>query len=210
MKVIRIIIWILGLLNLLFLIEAVIGYSTGYRALLLNDPGYKWFSPYVLWIIFGTAALLLFMAFRFLFYAYRNKRITIKKAVFFTLVILFIPAYLVIGGFYYIITESFEADVLKATSYASSTQQREVVFKEVTSLSTQDYRELQAYEKSGIFQRPAANLSPSEAYERLNGALREKFHQPSQIEIIWSDDEKSLKWILHPESSSIEGKVEFR
>ncbi|WP_158413227.1 hypothetical protein [Baaleninema simplex] len=111
------------------------------------------------------------------------------------------------------------SSIAKETSYTSPSGQKDLIFIKYCYIHCLN----EVYEKQGTVQRKAhirnvRMISGDKITDRASfggdDELRDRylnsFHDPSNINIVWSKDEKIATWTVQVESRTIEGVVIFR
>lgn len=206
---------ILILLNSVFVVESLIGNFTGYQAFIFNDPNQRWIlyilrltvlSTLLFLILFSSRIFSPFTRFRQIWESKKKRRIFSFFALFFTLI------YASFALTYWVYSEFSYSEILKQTTYPSPSHRKAVIFKEVRYPHSNINI---AYEKRWIFEKRAfmeiISVTPqsTSSLNKASSDVLDKLHDPSHMEIIWSEDEESLIWKIKTESDSVTGVVEF-
>lgn len=209
--------WLWGIalcLNALLIAEKAVFYFTGY------------FIPNTRtgWVIGFTVLTLVVTLFHGVSQAERQRRKRHSRGLWrMGGLILFTLLYSSLGFIYWAIASvstpggalSISA-VGKTATYPAPSEQRAVVFKEISTLSDGSF--IYAYEQRGPFQRSAlirpedetSTVAIASEWSATNDAIRGAFFEATQLELEWSTDESSLTWHLTPDSAvTYSGTVEF-
>ncbi len=205
----KITLWTISVsLNLVAAIDLGIFIATGYYAFIYQPR-----EAFVLFLIevmiCCTLLTLLLLLWQTLLPLRRTQKL--KRSLTAAAILIMILTYGWYGIWFWSSSQLNFSAVVASTGYTSPNHQRELVFKKTCYFINCTN---EAYENRGIFQRKVrlevlSNISGLFQSEDIYEKYLNAFHDPNEINLVWSKDNNEVSWIVQVEEQVIKGIVSF-
>lgn len=199
--------WVISIfLNSIVIVDLCLFMMTGYY-IFVYQPHNEFFMNFISLTISCTL-LVIFIFMCRMISSIRRARKT-KKIIYTSIIFIAFLLYGYCGLWFWASSQLNFSAVVDTTSYNSPSHTKKIVFKKACYF-TNCINE--AYENRGFFQRKVYIKAISDTSKILhNNELRNQyidtFHDPSNIVIMWNEDEKIINWTVKVELKTIKGFI---